>query len=363
MMKDIKNKLVGVTSQSLLAVSLTRDEELKRAALLFDEIALYGLYRSSNGKLIEASSPRYLKDTSALRYFLMPFSETHDYFEDEQFSATLDWLREKEVVIEPELDFTYLPIAKKDDPKQFSRYIEILRHIKALYENSLDFMDSFIHRLEDMHDGDSETITDDHPFSKLADTEFELIQANALRGTLGARLLSLQLREKYCADAYPFASLPFIATEPFLQGKAETINIILSVLPLPDGLTPWESILDFREDDDFRKCRWGLRAWMSDVARGQLSAIEIKERIEWLSYQHEKLMKIHKIKAGVGVLETIVTSTAEVIENLLQIRFEKAARSLFSFKRARLSLMEAEIASPGKEVAYIFKVREQYKTT
>jgi len=352
-------KFLGVTNAALLAFSSDPEEILKRAALLFDEIALHRFYRSLGGSTLDLAPPIIPAKTLALRYYLMAL-DSYDYSEDEQFLRTLEWLREKGVFVEPALQFNKALIQEPDFARHMDKYREVATQIKTILQDQVKYLEDLISRIDNMKSGDSETVAEDHPFLKLADAELKLIEARAIQGMLGSRLLSLQLRELHGADAYPFACLPSTSAEPFPYGKAEAIKIVLSALPIPDASTPWESVLEFREDPETREVRWGLRLWMSEVARAKLSPIEIQEKLEWLLYQHKRYMQVHKLKIGTGVLEIIVTTASEVLEDLLAFRFIEAAKALFSFKRSQIALMEAEMTSPGKEVAYIFKAREHF---
>jgi hypothetical protein len=46
-----------------------------------------------------------------------------------------------------------------------------------------------------------------------------------------------------------------------------------------------------------------------------------------------------------------------MLEGLVRLEFSKVAKALFSIKHRKLALMEAELNSPGNEVAYIVKAK------
>ena len=73
-------------------------------------------------------------------------------------------------------------------------------------------------------------------------------------------------------------------------------------------------------------------------------------------------MKLHRMKTNVGALETIVTTSAEVLGDLVSFKWGKAAQALFSLKRRQLALLEGELTAPGNEVAYIVKAKETFSS-
>lgn len=63
---------------------------------------------------------------------------------------------------------------------------------------------------------------------------------------------------------------------------------------------------------------------------------------------------------NLGAFETVLPVGAEFIENIVKLNLGKAAKQLFTFKHRQIDLMEAEIKSPGSEVAYILHSREKF---
>ena len=61
-----------------------------------------------------------------------------------------------------------------------------------------------------------------------------------------------------------------------------------------------------------------------------------------------------------SAVETLVTTTAEVAESLVKFKWSKLAKKLFEVRHKRIDLMKAEMALPGREVAYIVKARESF---
>jgi hypothetical protein len=160
-------------------------------------------------------------------------------------------------------------------------------------------------------------------------------------------------------------AIPIISSSNFsddvVAEKANVIQIVVNALPIPDDKTSWEQILEFRSDPDSFSKFLALRNWINEVARNQLTPLEVKQKLEYLMDQHRQHMKLHRMKTNAGALETAVVSAAEVVEDLVKIKWGKIAKGLFTFRQRKIALLEGELKSPGSEVAYIIKAQEAYQ--
>lgn len=175
-----------------------------------------------------------------------------------------------------------------------------------------------------------------------------------------ARLGAIQLRELEKLDAYPILRLGFNPMEQSPASKTEVLQIVLNDLPIPDATTSWEQIIEYRSDPDSIAKFLDLRNWMSEVAKAELKPVEIEEKLEHLMSLYQRHMNIHRMKTNTGTVETIVITSAEMLGDLLSFKWGKAAQALFSLKRRQVALLEGELTSPGREVAYIVKAKETF---
>lgn len=143
--------------------------------------------------------------------------------------------------------------------------------------------------------------------------------------------------------------------------KADVITITINHLPVPDELVSWEQIADFRNDSDTEGKFLGIRNWMNDIARAKLTPIEIEQKLEWLLHEYQEHMKLHKMKANSGALETVLVTTGEAVENIVKLNFSKLAKLPFSIRQRKLALLEGELKAPGREVAFISKAQETFR--
>ena len=99
----------------------------------------------------------------------------------------------------------------------------------------------------------------------------------------------------------------------------------------PHGLytadsTPWEQIIDFRADPESRGTFLDLQEFMNESS----------------------------------VLETIIVSGAEMLENFMTLRWSRIAKSLFRTGPGRIAVLEGELTAPGSQVAYILTANKRF---
>lgn len=132
-------------------------------------------------------------------------------------------------------------------------------------------------------------------------------------------------------------------------------------MPIPDESVPFEDIVSFRNDHDTISKLFSLRNWMNEIAKAKLTYHEIEDKCQVLINDYEKHMRLNKMKYRYGVIESLITVGPEFLENLVKIKWGKAAKNLFSFKHNRIRLLEAELKAPGSEIAFIVKAKEEFQ--
>lgn len=145
--------------------------------------------------------------------------------------------------------------------------------------------------------------------------------------------------------------------------KSDVIQIVIKELPLPNNETPWEKIIEYKNDPDTQKKLSLLRRWISKTARQELSSLEIKEEIEFLINDFQEHMKIHEMKANTETLEVMINSSADIIHNLLTLKFSQLVSPPIAIKKRQLALLEAELNAPGRELTYLIKTKEVFHSS
>lgn len=144
--------------------------------------------------------------------------------------------------------------------------------------------------------------------------------------------------------------------------KGNVTQLVINKLPIPNNETPWEQIIDYRNDPENQKNLLSLRRWIRKISTENLSPVEMEEELEWLMNEFQSHMKLHKMKANTEILEVMVKTPLETIENFIKLNFSKIPEPLFALKKRQINLMEAELNAPGREMAYIIKTRDIFQS-
>jgi hypothetical protein len=145
------------------------------------------------------------------------------------------------------------------------------------------------------------------------------------------------------------------------HGSEPIAHFVLNAMPLPNENTPWEAILEYRNEPDARGQFYRLKTWMNDMgAHPPENPRHFEDELRSRIYEYDHFMKLHQIKTQSGILETLVITAAEVLGNLVKISWGDAARALFNIKRQQVSLLEEELAAPNREIAYIVTARQNF---
>jgi hypothetical protein len=174
------------------------------------------------------------------------------------------------------------------------------------------------------------------------------------------RYTASELRARFGIDAIAVPSVIDVQNADATAGHEAVVRIALSEFPLPDESTPWQNIQDFRRDKGARSQFSRLKQWINRTGKAGLKEYEVADELRELLYEYEYGMKLHKMKAQRGILEVVVTTTAEVAENLLRFKVSNAAKAIFAIKDYKLKLLEEEKATVGREIAYIVSARTAF---
>lgn len=175
------------------------------------------------------------------------------------------------------------------------------------------------------------------------------------------RGIALDLQNNFSINAFPVYSDKGTFNDDFAPGKDDLIRIVIEQLPEPDyeGVS-WEKIIDFRSDPDTKKLLTYLRHWITDHSRKDLTCNDFLEEILYYCAKYEEHINLHKLKLRHGVLEALLMIPAEIIEGVIRLKPTKTVKALFTFKRQKVELLEQEKKAPGRDLAYLFKARDEF---
>jgi hypothetical protein len=233
--------------------------------------------------------------------------------------------------------------------------------LEQFVESNQNETPDFIEKLKNHFEGNNDSLI------KLVESE-EFKSSMVLAFDYYTRGLSIQLRILEGLDTYPvlLGSIP-PANQPNTSSVNDVIEITLKALPVPDEDTPWESIINFRNDSMAQKKFLALRNWINEVARMKLEPKEVAIKLEALISDYRHYMEIHRIKTRLDTLRTIVVAdigfiTSGWLAGLGAVPgiIGMVVTPLYSIRQGRIALLEKELEAPGREIAYIVKAREEF---
>jgi len=241
----------------------------------------------------------------------------------EELELELLWLKDNNVLFEIE-SYDYREILKNEETeKLYSQVIkDTEKTIKQILSNPNVGIDKLFNYLIRNHAITLRMLIADYEVSK------------------GISAVSAFGYEKYTFD------LPNTRLQEITQ-------VIIPELPLPSGDTPWEQIIDYRNDPDVQNDLFLLRHWITKKSFESQNVKEVINELEWLIHQFNEHMKFHRIKANKETFEAIVKLPFE----LGKLNISKLPETLFLFKTRQLALIEAEMSAPGRELAYLVKAK------
>jgi hypothetical protein len=181
-------------------------------------------------------------------------------------------------------------------------------------------------------------------------------------GQLNSRVNAILLNNRTSDNYIPVIRSSYynFSTEE-LYSTSTVLSVVIRKFPFVSEHFDLNKFIDFKSDDDTQLKVQRLRDWVIDISKKNYSTKEIEQKIDYLLNEYCKQLEIHKLKYELGTMETFVTTSLEVIENIAKINFSKAAKVIFELGKQDLNLLEAEQKMVGKEVAIIQKAKEATK--
>jgi hypothetical protein len=152
---------------------------------------------------------------------------------------------------------------------------------------------------------------------------------------------------------------------PLTRGPDRVASLTLRSLPVPDDSTPWEAILAFRDDEEAGRKFLALKAFLNRYVAEQadLPPRQVEDDLLGRLADYEAHMRLHRLKVRRGVLQTILTISAEIIDGITQKRLTRAVDAVFAIRNHDVQMLEAERSAPNRELAYLFSAHERFAPT
>ena len=139
---------------------------------------------------------------------------------------------------------------------------------------------------------------------------------------------------------------------------SDAVRVVLKKFPILSKDISIQNIIEFKTDPDTKIKLSRLRNWISEISKSNMNIKEMEEKLEYLLLEYSNQMNLHKLEYHTGTIETLVTVSLSLIENISRLNLSQASKVLFDLNRTKLKLLKAENEAPGKEVAFINKLNQ-----
>ena len=145
--------------------------------------------------------------------------------------------------------------------------------------------------------------------------------------------------------------------------QSDTLHLILKHFPQPSKDTTWESLFEFKSDQESKQSLLALRRWVRKNSIGSLSGAELEEEIEYLISEFERLYKLHEIQFYQSPIERFICNTSEIIEDIVKLRLSSATSKLFQIRKGKTDYLIRSSKLDGYDLRYISHVKKEFGDT
>jgi hypothetical protein len=268
-----------------------------------------------------------------------------------------------------ELVCSSLPLRPQDKDLVKQKLVEIEKYMKSglMYEYSAnDFKNDYtiFHSIAETKELSKYLIESDfeNPYTDKNNSKDNLFGSlNSLREIveLKSRIFSIINNSKSSDHYIPIIREKYKKT--LITEKldiSDAVSVVIHKFPIINENISLENIIEFKSDPDTKLKLGRLRNWITEISRSKISTKEMEEKIEYLLLEYSNHMNLHKIEYNIGKFETLVTASLSFFENIAKLNLSKASKVIFDLNRTELRMLKAENEAPGKEVAFINKLKE-----
>lgn len=145
------------------------------------------------------------------------------------------------------------------------------------------------------------------------------------------------------------------------QSSDMVLHFILGKIPVPDSNTPWEEILEFRNDAVVRRKYYALLNWINEISQQDMPLPHLADKYNQLYSEYMYQYSLHKLTSSYTILEILVVGGIDFVSSLLQHNVGAAFKGLLTIRKEQVGLLRAEKDIPGRELGYIFSANEKFK--
>jgi hypothetical protein len=152
---------------------------------------------------------------------------------------------------------------------------------------------------------------------------------------------------------FPFGLIKAVPAE--INQVHGVLSIVLKRFPRPDASLPIRDLLAFKRDSDTRLKFERLWSWARKVAKDSANTLEVEEELDSLIREHSAHLEQLTKETRYESVEILLSTPANVIEDLVKLRFGNLIKHLLQFKRSKVNASGRELGLPGNDIAYITK--------
>jgi hypothetical protein len=135
-------------------------------------------------------------------------------------------------------------------------------------------------------------------------------------------------------------------------------RVIFEEMPQLDTRASWQDVFDFRKEEKTQHLIRNVRRWARKIVAEDWTAAELQDEVRELLYEYENHLRIARMGANKGILEILITGTADLAENIVKLRLGKIGALVSLFRERKVKLLEEESKAPGRELALLAELRK-----
>jgi hypothetical protein len=296
-----------------------------------DEIREIGVTRSRDESSV-ASFVVELLTTDEFRKFLnVPECQTLDF-------STGNSERFRQLVVSPQYAELRALAKTHTSPEAFA------------LERSISAFDELIHRIRAVAAGEAVQVEDDELQAKF--DERQELEAR-LHAVAFMRLVGVSAAPVLRANTHVFGNVS--------DRETQVLRLVLSRFPMPQSDQPLERLIEFKKDSDSQAKRLALREWITSIAKTEKTLREIGQQLEFLVADYEERVRLHRLVYRYTPIEIVLATASAIMAALAGRSAVDGASGIFSLRQQRILAELKEFDLPGREVAYLHKVKHRLK--
>jgi hypothetical protein len=142
-----------------------------------------------------------------------------------------------------------------------------------------------------------------------------------------------------------------------IEHQSPLWKVVISEMPLLDSHASWPDVLDFRMEDRTQHLARSLRRWARKIVSESWTEGELQDEIRELLYEYENHLRIARMGANRGVLEFLITGTADLIEDIMKLRLGRIGKLASVLRERKVKLLQEEAHAPGRELALLSELK------